>query len=222
MMKNRVVFLACFVALFLTTATAQTLDDLFQPSSTKITWLGIDYSHVKLIGSFSNFNETTKITPEIIKNDYFVRWNDLIIKEKNKYTVDKMFRTKALIYSIEGVTSINAQTDLTTIEQSATPNYTESQLQQFVKNYFFNQQEGIGILFLAESLNKEQEEATYHLLVLNLSTNEILLHDNFTTKPGGFGLRNYWASSYLKVIETIRDHKYGAYKKNFLRSKKSK
>jgi hypothetical protein len=218
-MKKFLVLL-CGLTFFTNTFYAQTVEDLFQNSPIKITWLGIDYSHVKLIGSFSNFNETTKITPEIIKNDYFVRWNELILKESNKYTIDKMFRKKDINYNIEGVTAINAQTDLTSIEQTTSPNYTELQLQQFVKNYYFNQSEGIGLMFVAETLNKTSEEAIYHVLAINLTNNEILLSDKFITKPGGFGLRNYWASSYLKVIEAIRDHKYPAYKKKYLHKKK--
>lgn len=217
---KKIVALFCGLTFFINGLNAQSVEDLFKNSQTKITWLGIDYSHVKLIGSFSNFNENTKITPEIIKNDYFVRWNELILKESNKYTIDKMFRKKDINYSIEGITAINAQTDLTSIEQAITPNYTESQLQQFVKNYYFNQADGIGLLFVAESMNKIREEAIYHVLAINLTNNEILLSDRFTTKPGGIGLRNYWASSYLKVIETIRDHKYAAYKKKYVQKKK--
>jgi hypothetical protein len=217
---KKIVALFCGLTFLTNALNAQSVEDLFQNSPTKFTWLGIDYSHVKLIGSFSNFNENTKITPEIIKNDYFVRWNELILKESNKYTIDKMFRKKDINYNIEGVTAINAQTDLTSIVQTTSPNYTEIQLQQFVKNYYFNQSEGIGLLFVAESMNKIREEAIYHVLAINLTNNEILLCDKFTTKPGGIGLRNYWASSYLKVIETIRDHKYAAYKKRYAQKKK--
>jgi hypothetical protein len=217
---KKIVALFCGLTFLTNALNAQSVEDLFQNSPTKFTWLGIDYSHVKLIGSFSNFNENTKITPEIIKNDYFVRWNELILKESNKYTIDKMFRKKDINYNIEGVTAINAQTDLTSIVQTTSPNYTEIQLQQFVKNYYFNQSEGIGLLFVAESMNKIREEAIYHVLAINLTNNEILLCDKFTTKPGGIGLRNYWASSYLKVIETIRDHKYPAYKKRYVHKKK--
>ena len=217
---KKIVALFCGLTFLTNALNAQSVEDLFQNSPTKITWLGIDYSHVKLIGSFSNFNENTKITPEIIKNDYFVRWNELILKESNKYTIDKMFRKKDINYNIEGVTAINAQTDLTSIVQTTSPNYTEIQLQQFVKNYYFNQSEGIGLLFVAESMNKIREEAIYHVLAINLTNNEILLCDKFTTKPGGIGLRNYWASSFLKVIETIRDHKYPAYKKRYVHKKK--
>jgi hypothetical protein len=217
---KKIVALFCGLTFLTNALNAQSVEDLFQNSPTKITWLGIDYSHVKLIGSFSNFNENTKITPEIIKNDYFVRWNELILKESNKYTIDKMFRKKDINYNIEGVTAINKQTDVTSIEQTTSPNYTELQLQQFVKNYYFNQSEGIGLMFVAESMNKIREEAIYHILAINLTNNEILLCDKFTTKPGGFGLRNYWASSFLKVIEIIRDHKYPAYKKRYVHKKK--
>lgn len=217
---KKIVALFCGLTFLTNALNAQSVEDLFQNSPTKITWLGIDYSHVKLIGSFSNFNENTKITPEIIKNDYFVRWNELILKESNKYTIDKMFRKKDINYNIEGVTAINKQTDVTSIVQTTSPNYTEIQLQQFVKNYYFNQSEGIGLLFVAESMNKIREEAIYHVLAINLTNNEILLCDKFTTKPGGIGLRNYWASSFLKVIETIRDHKYPAYKKRYVHKKK--
>jgi hypothetical protein len=217
---KKIVALFCALTFLINALNAQSVEDLFKNSPTKITWLGIDYSHVKLIGSFSNFNENTKITPEIIKNDYFVRWNELILKESNKYTIDKMFRKKDINYTIEGITAINKQTEVTSIEQTTSPNYTELQLQQFVKNYYFNQSEGIGLMFVAESMNKIREEAIYHILAINLTNNEILLCDKFTTKPGGIGLRNYWASSFLKVIETIRDHKYAAYKKKYVHKKK--
>ena len=98
---KKIVALFCGLTFLTNALNAQSVEDLFQNSPTKFTWLGIDYSHVKLIGSFSNFNENTKITPEIIKNDYFVRWNELILKESNKYTIDKMFRKRTLTTTLK-------------------------------------------------------------------------------------------------------------------------
>ena len=48
----------CLLFLLLSCAgNSQTVNDLFHESDVKITWLGIDFSHVKLIGDFAEFFE---------------------------------------------------------------------------------------------------------------------------------------------------------------------
>jgi hypothetical protein len=65
----KTIYLIAFLFLPVT-SFSQTSDDLFKASSTKITWLGIDFSHVKLIGDISE-KQKLALTPEQIKEKYF-------------------------------------------------------------------------------------------------------------------------------------------------------
>ncbi|MFA7274749.1 MAG: hypothetical protein WC044_12845 [Crocinitomicaceae bacterium] len=210
-MKKYLLFTA-FLTVLSFGSKAQTAADLLSKSDVKISWLGIDFSHVKLIGSFSQFQEAGATGPQLIRDKYFPGWNQLILNEP-KYDVAGMVRKEKVEMNIEPITKINAKADLGTLEGEETPNYTKEDIQRFIKKYNFGEKEGIGMLFIAESLNKTAETARYHFVAINMKTNEILLYDVFNTVPGGFGLRNFWAKSYFGVIEAIKDKKYKAWKK---------
>lgn len=198
------------------TIKAQTVADLFTKSETEIYWLGIDFSHVKLIGDFSQFGESGSVGVITIRNKYFPGWNELVLNESTKYDVAGMFRKPEMKLDTDGITTINSNASVESMEEDAEPNYKKEDIQGFVKKYDFGVKAGIGVLFVAESLNKNRESGKYHFVALNLATNEILLHEVFEGKAGGFGLRNYWAHSYYDVIVEIRDSKYKAWKKQYV------
>ncbi len=193
----------------------QNISDLFSKSDTKIYWLGIDYSHVKLIGDFTQFAEAGSVGAITIRNKYFSGWNDLILNETKKYDVVGMFRKPNIYFNTNGISTINSNASTENMEADAEPNYTNNDIQGFIRNYDFVVKEGIGLLFVAESLNKPTESGKYHFVAINLINNEVLLHDVFVGKAGGFGLRNYWARSYYEVINQIRDQKYRVWKKMY-------
>jgi len=193
----------------------QTASDLFTKSETKITWLGIDFSHVKLIGSFAQFAEAGQTGPNIIKDKYFDEWNDLILNEYSKYNIGEMLRKEDIALKTSAISKINATTSTEEMESEEEPEYTKEDIEGFIKGYDLGKKEGIGLLLVAESLNKIREEGRYHFVAINLENNEVLLYDFFVTKPGGFGLRNYWAKTYYDVIVSIRDVKYKSWKKTY-------
>jgi hypothetical protein len=205
------------LALLMTTLTikAQTVADLFTKSETEIYWLGIDFSHVKLIGDFSQFGESGSVGVITIRNKYFPGWNELVLNESTKYDVAGMFRKSNLIINTDGITTINSNTSTEEMEANVEPKYTKDDIQKYIKGYDFGVNKGIGLMFIAESLNKNLAIGKYHFVAVDLSNNTILLHDVFEGKAGGFGLRNYWARSYYEVINEIRDSKYKAWKKEF-------
>ena len=53
----------------------------------EMTWFGIDYSHVKLVGGSIEFSNTMQI-----RDYYFNLINDLILNESSKYPIDKWFK----------------------------------------------------------------------------------------------------------------------------------
>lgn len=211
-MKKYLLLSMCLVGLSFG-MKAQTVADLLGISDVKISWLGIDFSHVKLIGEFSQFQEAGEAGPDLVKSKYFPAWNNLIVNEPEKYKVAAMVRKENVEMNIEPIMKINAKVPIAELEGSSDPGYTQDDIKKFVKKYNFGSKEGIGMMFVAESLNKTLNTAKYHFVAINMSNNEVILYDVFETKPSGFGLRNFWAKTYWEVINQIETKKYKAWKK---------
>jgi len=199
---------------FFNVTQAQEIQDLFKKSETKIYWLGIDFSHVKLIGDFNQFAEWGNVSTREIRNEYFPDWNDLFYKEESKYDVAGMIRKPQVSFYTDPVYAVNKNAALEEMETRTEPEYSLEDIQSFVNKYKF-EKEGLGMMMVAESLNKFKATAKYHFVVINMKTNEILLHQHYTTAAGGFGMRNYWAKTIFNTIKTIKDSSYFDWKKEF-------
>jgi hypothetical protein len=118
-------------------------------------------------------------------------------------------------YDIDMINEINEKAPVEDMETSKTPEYTKEDIEKFVSGYKPKQKNGIGILFVAETLNKAKEEAYYHFVAIDLKTNKVLIHDRLRGQPGGFGLRNYWGGSIYSVIKDINKNRYKAWKSTY-------
>lgn len=212
-MKRNV--LAILVLLIANTLQAQTASDLFSSNDIKVSWLGIDFSHTKLIGAFDQIGGAFEQSPGSVKNEYFPAWNKLIINEPKKYDVNGMLRKDNVRYDIDMLMKINAMTPLGDIEGYNAPDYGIDDLKKFVSAYDLGGKTGLGVVFINECLNKGKEEAIFHVIVLNLATKEILIHERVVGKPQGFGLRNYWAGSIYSVIKQVKNNYYGEWKARY-------
>ncbi len=209
------IFLLSFLLGASLSLRAQTVEDLFTTSSYTYTWLGIDYSHVKLIGDFSQFKEVGGVSPARLKNIYFPAWNNLVLNERTKYDIGVALRKENIQYDITEVTTKNAEAPLQELEAINAPFYNEAKIKEIVEGYSFKDKNGVGILFIAESLSKSSEEAYYHVVLINLSTKQILIQDRIKGEPGGIGLRNYWASTVYRVIKKIEKTQYKTWKSKY-------
>jgi hypothetical protein len=191
----------------------QQVADLFNKSDVKITYLGIDYSQVKLIGSFNQFAEAGATGPKLIKSKYFDSWNNLVINESKKYDIAWILRKETINSDIVEISELNSKTGLETIEAENTPNYTTDFIKNYVSKYNFSIKEGFGIVFIAESLNKNNQEGILHFVVFNLKTNEVVIQERLIEPAGGIGLRNYWARTIFEAIRELQEDKYKIWKK---------
>jgi len=212
MKKQFITVLLLFMAIAGKTQTAR---DLVSLTNVEVRWLGIDFSHVKLIGDFSQFYGAGEKSNIQIRDNYFASWNRLILTEPDKYDIKGMLRKDAIIYDIDMLKIINASAPVENMESYNFTNYTEQDIKDFISSYDTEDKTGIGILFLAESLNKTTEEAYFHFIAINLETKELLIHERLRGKPGGFGLRNYWAGSIHSVIKKIKNKRYKVWMKQF-------
>ena len=107
-MKQTLILLIVFYAAF---AHAQkNHPDFVFTHNTKVSWLGVDFTHVKLIGDFSQFSGIGEKSASQIKNQYFHAWNKLIVNERQKYDVAGMLRQNYVYYDINMIDSLNDNT----------------------------------------------------------------------------------------------------------------
>ncbi len=207
---KRIIWLIAFASSGL--LFAQEPKDLFEKSDQEIVWLGVDFSHVKLIGTFAQFFGAGEKGAEQIRDIYFPAWNKLILDERDKYDIKGMFRKEQIKYETDMITAINYKCDIENLETQNTPNYTKEEIQGFIENYNLPTNSGIGLLFIAESLSKSDEEACFHFVAIRNSDKTILIHERLKGEPRGFGLRNYWAGSIYSIIQDIKGNRYRAWK----------
>jgi hypothetical protein len=208
----KIIHLIPLFLLITQTSIAQDAKDLFSPE-VPVTWLGIDYSHCKLIGNFAEFADAGRKSTWQIRDVYFPKWNAIIMSEPEKYDVRGMLRRGDMTFDIEMVSNLNAQTQLADMEVFVPVVYTEEDIQSFVNQYEFKDKKGIGIVFICESLNKILPEAWYHFVAVDMGSGKILLHERMKGQPSGIGLRNYWANSIHYVIRNIQEYYYWNWKK---------
>jgi hypothetical protein len=213
MKKTIILLLVCLPAL----AWTQTAEDLFKTNDVKISWLGVDFSHVKLIGCFSHFHGFGEKNARQIKHDYFPEWNSIILHEREKYDVRGMLRKDDIFYDIDMIGSVNQKALLEDLEAYNTPHYALEDIKKFVEVYNFEGKTGIGIVLIAETLNKAENEAYFHFVAINMKTREILVHQRVRGEPSGMGMRNYWANAIDNVIRQIERNYYRTWRAEYAR-----
>ncbi len=211
-MKTKILTLLMLFSI--TVIKAQTVADLFKKSNYEYYWFGVDYSDVRLIGDFYSNSFGGKEPHEAIRDSYFMAWNNLIKDERTKFSVEKMFREDNVIYETSVLDTLNAHTATATLT-APYKMLKPDDIQKRVNDYNFSQQSGVGILFMAEYLNKSSQQAAYQVVVFNIKTKEVLLTQKYVTRPGGFGIRNYWAGSIYHVFDLATKKDYKKWKKEY-------
>ena len=169
----------------------------------EITWYGIDYSHVKLIGEFSQFGEAGVKSESEIRDKYFPAWNELVLKEASKYNIKSAFRKDEVIYDLDVVNLRNSRVNpghLIAFDNEQN-NLDEDAIQAIVSEYPASSEKGYGLVFIAKSLDKRREVGSYHVVLFDKASRKVVFNRVLAGKAAGFGIRNYWARSYYDVIE---------------------
>jgi hypothetical protein len=75
--------------------------------------------------------------------------------------------------------------------------------------------QGAGLLFVMEAMRKEEKNsgAAIWVTLVDMKTKKILMTERIESKVGGgFGFRNYWASTIKNLIDDIDEKKYKEWK----------
>ena len=197
-MKHKTKSLIVALCFCINYAFAQTFTDIFDSAST-ITYLGIDYTHVKIFGEKDN--EVIDIVDRQFNNI-----NQLVLTESSKYNLKKTFKKNNLPNDLSFVTERNKTIDTTTVAPGdivSIFHLTVNDIHNIVRHYNFGGKTGIGFLFIMESMSKLDERGTVYCTFIDMASKKVLFTKRLTEKAGGFGLRNYWARPIYEAIDDM-------------------
>jgi hypothetical protein len=206
-MKKPFLFIVLF-SFFASTLLAQSVKDIH--AAKEATWFGIDFSKAGMAGNFNEFKDVGGKSGAEIRDKYFPAWNDLIKNESEKYDIKKTYDKDKLTYDLTTVRQRNKAVDAEKlmVDDVSQSTLTKEDIVKIVSHYK-SDKKGLGILYVVESFDKAAERATIWVTFFDISSRKVLSTEQYEGKPGGFGIRNFWAKSILHVIKESGE----AYKK---------
>lgn len=174
-------------------------------SNENVTWLGLDFSHFKYVGDAAQFGDFGEINNSDLRDSYFPAWNDLFMDEQDKYNVADAIDRIDVQYAIKVTNQSNAKIKSGFLAGSIDGSevLSEEDLKQVVQQYDFDDRDGIGMMFVVESMNKEQKEAHMWLVFADMNSKQLLFSKRIKGKAGGFGFKNYWAKTFYNALKDI-------------------
>ncbi|HEY5748908.1 MAG TPA: hypothetical protein VIU12_22715 [Chryseolinea sp.] len=200
---KRIAFLFFVLAAF--SAKAQTKSDVFRPE-VPVTWLGLDFSRANFIGDREKFGSESDV------RHLLDAWNDIILKEPDKYNVAKAIGRKKVENNLLAVKAHNSELDVLSMFSDEKKDYlhlTVSDINEIIAGYDLNGLSGIGLMFKVESFSKTNKEGSIYVTFINLNTKEVLFSERMVAPPHGTGMRNFWAGCVFDILDKIGSKKEG-------------
>ncbi len=191
-------------------AFSQSLNEFFNNSELKLTYLGIDFSKARLINA-----ETANSFD--IRNRLYGSINDVVINEPKKYDISGAFHKSNVSSNLSAVKArvekINAE-EIVSSNTSDFDRLKESDITSVVKSLDIEKKSGIGLLFVMEGMKKvdKKGEASIWVVLLDMQSKKVLMTERIVSKASGIGFRNYWASTIKETLDEIEKKKYKEWK----------
>lgn len=191
--------LTALLSFFVLMAQAQSEKDVI--AATEITWLGIDFSKALFVGSFTQFAEAGEQSTSEIKSKFIPGWNDLVVNERQKFDLKKAYSKETVIYNLDIVSKRNAAIDASKMtSMNAEEDRVKKEDVAKIVSQYKTGKKGIGLVYIVDTFNKPDEKGVIWVAFFDMATHKLLIAEKFSAKPGGFGLRNYWAKTVFEVM----------------------
>lgn len=184
-----------FIITLLCSITQQTAQPIMLPKEIgSITFYGIDFTQVNLVGTDESAN-------------YFIRAfngiNRLFTTEMRKYNVEKATKMEVSEYNFDMVNDINAETNIDNARTMKPVRLSDEELASHIASLPVAGS-GTGLIIVADCLDKNRNCGGFHFVFFDRSTHAIIASSYIEGAPGGFGLRNYWATSVRNAMKRIK------------------
>lgn len=198
------VLLTAFVLLTLT-LRAQQPDNILD-AKMPVTWLGLDFTNAKFIGSTAEFG-----TPEK-SGELMAAWNSLLSKEHAKFDVGRYFRKREVNLDFALTSNKNKSLDFASKIASGEANeLSKSDIEEIIGAYDFTGRTGLGLMFNVESFNREKVKSAIWITFIDLNTGEVIFTERRIGRPSGIGVRNFWGNSVLNMMQGISRKDFDAW-----------
>jgi hypothetical protein len=191
-MKTKSLFIAVLIFSFFA-GTMQAQDKKKAIAEKNITWFGIDYT-------LARFTLVTE-DPAAIVSTSLKAINTLILTEPDKYDLKKFFSKTDVTPAVDMVNERNSKIDPTLLVVPDKYTITPEDVKKLVKSYDTGAKTGMGLVFVAENLNKVSQVGSYYVVFFDMASKEIIDSERREGKASGIGFRNYWAGSVLSVMK---------------------
>ncbi len=164
----------------------------------EIVWLGIDFTRVKFVGP-AGFNDIHSILAVQTHG-----MNDVVIKESKKFDFVKFLRKRPR-YKAEQVYQHNMNISPEGIVLvSDTGNRVDGAVvQQVVDECKFQQEDAIGLMFVAETLDKNQVAAFAWVAFVDLNSGKVIATSKYAGRAGGLSFRNFWVNAFFDILRQL-------------------
>jgi hypothetical protein len=187
----------------------RTMSD-FMDENCDVIWFGLDFTKARMIGS-EGFND-----PVAIKEDYFRKWNHLMISEGDKYEWGKALLVTDLKYDYGVVDVVNDEVKVKSLVINKSYSITEEDIHAAVRAYKIEYyKDGIGVVIVVESFDKIKEQAFGYITFFDVATKKVLYKHKLVGEAGGFGFRNYWAGAIHNWLKYTKSRVMKDMKKEF-------
>jgi hypothetical protein len=206
---RKALVLAILIISMNNTAYSQKQQAIFNRMGPEIVWLGLDFTHVRMVGPLGTVDKN-----ELIK--LFEDINMVVITERSKYNFEAALRKDEVPYNLEIVTKLNSEIDpnkaIAYASQEEGARLNEEAISVLIKQYNVENKEGIGLVFFIETLDKVREQGTMWVTFFNLSDRNVLFTERMSGTAGGISFRNHWARTVYEVIDQIRNTKFAEWR----------
>ncbi len=177
------IFMLCSADCFSQRSMSDFLDE-----KCDVIWFGLDFSKARMIGE-AGFTD-----PVSIKEEYFQKWNNLMISEGDKYDWGKALQISDLKYDYEVVDLVNDMVKVKSLVINKSYSIPEVELLAAPNAYqLTDYKDGIGVVVVVESFDKIKEQGFGHLIIFDISSKKVLYKHRLIGAAGNAGFRNHWA-----------------------------
>ena len=160
------------------------------------TFLGIDYTSAKFVGSVG-FPKTSTIP------NYIKQWNNFVLSEPSKYDVAKAFNDSKVTIDLSQTQKRNSTIDTNDIVQELAYSFSSKEAEEIALSYSFKGIKGLAILVVAECYNKPALLGSHYVIIVDTDTKEVIYNKKYSFKPKGFGRKNFWAKTYYSLLKEL-------------------
>ncbi len=105
-------------------------------------------------------------------------------------------------YPIKSVNENNERIEAyNLIADTETHELADEDIREIIASLNIDKPVGAGLVVIGVMLNKPENKGTFQWVFFDEGTREIIYKKEVSGKAGGFGIRNFWAGSIMKIMK---------------------